>query len=58
MITNQVFFDLDGTITDPRDGIVRCIAHALTALGRQVPNLRDLERFIGPPLAQTFRGLL
>jgi len=27
-----VFFDLDGTLTDPRDGIARCIAHALTTL--------------------------
>lgn len=54
----HLFFDLDGTVTDPRDGIVRCIAHALTALGRTVPPAAVLERFIGPPLAPSFETLL
>ncbi len=27
----HVFLDLDGTLTDPREGIVRCIQHALSA---------------------------
>jgi phosphoglycolate phosphatase len=57
-VTSHVFFDLDGTLTDPRDGIVRCIAHALATLDRPVPPDRDLERFIGPPLARTFELLL
>jgi len=57
-VTSHVFFDLDGTLTDPRDGIVRCIAHALATLDRPVPSERALERFIGPPLARTFEILL
>ena len=57
-MTSHVFFDLDGTLTDPRDGIVRCIAHALATLDRPVPSERALERFIGPPLARTFEILL
>lgn len=55
---NQIFFDLDGTLTDPRAGIVACIQHAMTALGRDLPSSLELERFIGPPLSGTFRVLL
>jgi phosphoglycolate phosphatase len=54
----HILLDLDGTLTDPREGIVGCIQHALTALGLEAPPPRELERFIGPPLAQTFRILL
>jgi len=46
----HVFLDLDGTLTDPREGIVRCIQHALTSLGREERDPRYLEQFIGPPL--------
>jgi phosphoglycolate phosphatase len=58
MIPSHVFFDLDGTLTDPREGIVRSISHALAHLGRPVPDPKDLERFIGPPLVEAFRTLL
>lgn len=54
----HVFFDLDGTLTDPRDGIVACIRHAMATLGRELPSPHELERFIGPPLFGTFRTLL
>ncbi len=54
----HLFFDLDGTLTDPRDGITRCIAHALEQLGRQPPPLAALERYIGPSLFLSFRELL
>ena len=55
---SQLFLDLDGTITDPRDGIVRSISHALAALNRPIPAESSLERFIGPPLARVFETLL
>lgn len=58
VMASHLFFDLDGTVTDPRDGIVRCLAHALAALGRTVPPADVLERFIGPPLAPSFETLL
>jgi phosphoglycolate phosphatase len=45
----SVLFDLDGTLTDSRDGIVRCIAHALTALGRECPNPAELTRLRADP---------
>ncbi len=50
----RLFWDLDGTLTDPREGIVRSAAAALARLGGSVdPAL--LDRFIGPPLARSFR---
>lgn len=54
----HIYFDLDGTLTDPRDGIVACIKHAMATLGRDLPTNDGLDRFIGPPLFKTFRTLL
>jgi phosphoglycolate phosphatase len=54
----DVLFDLDGTLTDSRLGIVRCIGYALERLGRMVPEDDMLATFIGPPLAETFAVLL
>ncbi len=53
-----VFFDLDGTLTDPRPGIVRCIQHALARLNRPVPDEEALLWCIGPPLRASFVRLL
>jgi len=53
-----LFFDLDGTLTDPKDGIVRCIGHALAALGEPVPAEDDLLWCIGPPLQASFAQML
>lgn len=53
-----VFFDLDGTLTDPRPGIVRSIQHALERLDRPVPGEEDLLWCIGPPLRASFVRLL
>jgi phosphoglycolate phosphatase len=36
-VTRVVLFDLDGTLTDPRVGIVRCLRHALERLARLCP---------------------
>lgn len=54
----HVLFDLDGTLTDSRDGIVRCYQHALAELGREVPSGRELMPYVGPPLASCFAALL
>lgn len=50
-------FDLDGTLTDPKAGIVRCILHALDAMGVERPT-EDLDWCIGPPLYGTFARIL
>lgn len=54
----HLLFDLDGTLTDPREGILRSMQHALARLGAEVPSEAHLERYIGPPLRDTFRDLL
>ena len=53
-----LFFDLDGTLTEPAPGITACLAHALHALGRPTPPPSELRRFIGPPLRDAFAELL
>jgi phosphoglycolate phosphatase len=55
---NTVLFDLDGTLTDPREGITRSIAYALERLGLEPPPLAALTFAIGPPLRATFAQLL
>src|SRR5262249_19154009 len=55
--TVNLLFDLDGTLTDPLVGIGRCIQHAMSQLGREVPALAELSRFVGPPLRGTFAEL-
>ena len=50
-----IFMDLDGTITDSREGITKCFEYALNYFGIEVENRADLEQFIGPPLEQSFR---
>ena len=55
---NAILFDLDGTLTDPREGITRSIAHALERLGVEPPPLDALTFAIGPPLRATFATLL
>ncbi len=54
---NTVFFDLDGTLTDPVIGITRSIQYALEMLGLQVPAQQELTWCIGPPLLASLRTL-
>jgi len=54
----DVFFDLDGTLTDSAPGIVRCLQHALVALQKSPPPAAALRRYIGTPLQDVFRELL
>lgn len=53
-----VYIDLDGTLTDPFDGIANCIAYAMAMFGEPRPADADMRRFIGPPLLETFHELL
>jgi len=53
IITN-ILFDLDGTLTDPAEGIVRCIQHSLMTLNYDCPPSEELTRYIGPPLRDAF----
>ena len=55
---STLFFDLDGTLTDPREGITRCIQYGLEQIGRPFPPQEELVKYIGPPLRWTFPDLL
>ncbi len=54
----NLLFDLDGTLTDPYQGITKCIVHALTALGTPAPPREELRWCIGPSLRNSFATLL
>lgn len=53
-MNRYLFFDLDGTLTDPFEGITRSVEYALNRYGITVDDRRTLEPFIGPPLADSF----
>lgn len=54
----NILFDLDGTLTDAREGIEGCIRHAVQSVGKDVPSGVDLTRYIGPPLRESLAELL
>jgi phosphoglycolate phosphatase len=56
MLTN-VFFDLDGTVTDSKEGIIKCMHYALDKLNCSYPTGFEDDSFIGPPLRVTFKKL-
>lgn len=58
MAIENIFFDLDGTLTDPKQGITNSIQYALRKLGRDVPEIKDLLWCIGPPLRGSFKKIL
>ncbi len=49
-----VLFDLDGTLTDPKEGICRSVQYALHQMDIEEPDIDKLEPFIGPPLEDSF----
>ncbi|MDP6705923.1 MAG: HAD family hydrolase [Alphaproteobacteria bacterium] len=53
-----VFFDLDGTLTDPMPGITGSIRYALDKLGIEAPAPSALTWCIGPPLQESFLKLV
>lgn len=53
-MTNAIFFDLDGTLTDSGPGIMNCAQLALDHFHIPVARREDLRVFVGPPLRQTF----
>lgn len=48
-----LFFDLDGTLTDPKEGITNSVAYALASYGIHT-DPKELLPFIGPPLHESF----
>lgn len=52
-----ILFDLDGTLTDPKEGITNCVKYALKHFGIEENDEATLLSFIGPPLYDSFREL-
>lgn len=53
-----ILLDLDGTLTDPKEGIHACIHYALNALGKPLNTNTNLDWTIGPPLKASLAHLL
>lgn len=51
---HTILFDLDGTLTDPGEGITNSVAYALEKWNIYVENRTELYSFIGPPLKDSF----
>ena len=49
-----IFLDLDGTLTDSKEGIFNCVRYALEKMGEPVPSEEILRSFIGPPLHDSY----
>ncbi len=49
-----ILFDLDGTLTDPFEGITNSVAYSLESYGIEVADRKELSCFIGPPLYESF----
>ncbi len=49
---STLLFDLDGTLTDSTEGILKCLVHAIKQMGFEIPE--DTNIFLGPPIRQSF----
>lgn len=54
MNKDYFLFDLDGTLTDPKEGITKSVQYALRHFDIEVNHLDELCCFIGPPLKDSF----
>lgn len=52
-----LIFDLDGTISDPKEGIVKSMNYALEHFDFQTKSEVEITKFIGPPLDVAFNTL-
>jgi len=54
MTYNTILFDLDGTLTNPKVGILNSVKYALQKMKKAIPLESELLKFIGPPIQQSF----
>lgn len=50
-----LFFDLDGTLTDPGLGITNAVMYSMEKYGMDIPPRQELYKFIGPPLTWSYQ---
>ncbi|MBR4183981.1 MAG: HAD-IA family hydrolase [Lachnospiraceae bacterium] len=58
MSYRYILFDLDGTLTESGPGIKNGFEYAIKKMGGEVEDRSTLERFIGPPLEESFGNML
>lgn len=51
---DYVIFDFDGTVVDTGEGILKSLQYSFEQMGREVPELDDLKKFIGPPIYYSY----
>ena len=54
MAVSHLLFDLDGTLTDPAEGITNCVEYALEKFDIHPSSKEELYPYIGPPLTYSF----
>ncbi len=54
MAYKYALFDLDGTLTDPYEGISKSVIYSLQSFGIEENDETILKKFIGPPLKESF----
>ena len=52
---STILFDFDGTLADSSKAILPCVLYTYDKLGLDAPDLSHIHKFIGPPLADSFR---
>ena len=50
-----LLFDLDGTLPDSAEGIIKCVQYAVEKMGATPKNAEELKGFVGPPLFESFQ---
>jgi phosphoglycolate phosphatase len=58
MSLRNILFDLDGTLTDPAEGIIKCYRYSLERLHATCPPAEALTAYIGPPIRAAFAAVL
>lgn len=55
---SAVLFDLDGTLSDPLEGIASSMVYAFARLDQPILDTATLRTWVGPPLRESFARLL
>ncbi len=51
---DYVIFDFDGTVVDTGEGILKSLQYSFKEMGKEIPCLDDLKKFIGPPIHYSY----
>ncbi|MBQ7116686.1 MAG: HAD hydrolase-like protein [Clostridia bacterium] len=51
---DYVIFDFDGTVVDTGEGILKSLQYSFKEMGKEIPSLNDLKKFIGPPVYYSY----